>query len=293
MLKDLLGRDDSKHKNKNWNLLKSEAFSLNTIVGKAVGEYVGMEWQPALVLVDLFINGDYRGVYALIESIEDGEGRIDIDDDGFIMERDAYYWSEDAYFVSNGNREFTFKYPGYESNEEIASYIIDQVNGFEASLNYKDDRYKEYIDEKTFAAWVLGHDYLGTLDAAGSNMYIYKKDSSDDSKMKMGPMWDFDSNFQMIDELAGIHNSNYCMYKDLFKNYYFNQAYNELFNDTKEGITEHVVNELNKLDFEGLNSSREMEILRWGGTYSIVSEDVERIEDWFESRVQFLEKKIN
>lgn len=81
--------------------------------------------------------------------------------------------------------------------------------------------------------------------------------------------------------------------KDLFKNYYFNQAYNELFNDTKEGITQHVVNELNKLDFEGLNSSREMEILRWGGTYSTVSEDVERIEDWFESRVQFLEKKIN
>lgn len=93
----------------------------------------------------------------------------------------------------------------------LGSGKIFPVNGFKASLNYKDDRYKEYIDEKTFAAWVLGHDYLGTQDAAGRNMYIYKKDSSDDSKMKMGPMWDFDSNFQKIDELAGIPNSNYFM----------------------------------------------------------------------------------
>lgn len=291
LLKDLIGRDDSKYNDKEWVLLKGEGLTLNTTVGKAVGEFVGMEWQPELAFVDLYLNGDYRGVYILMEGVKASESRVAIDDDGFLIERDYYYWNEDAYFTTSNMNNYTFKYPEFESNSEILPWIKDIVEDFENSLNYKDNRFEQYVDARSFAAWILGHDYLATGDSLGCNMYVYKKDSSNHSKMKMGPMWDFDMIY-WTDYFSALHETDFFVFKKLFRNYYFRNYYVEIFNKTKDGILDYVLESISKLDLAAIDASRKFEAYRWDADYVSVEDNLKFIEQWFKQRINWMEKKI-
>ena len=76
--------------------------------------------------------------------------------------------------------------------EEISSY----VHGFEQALVDSAD-IAEWIDIESYARWLLCHDILGTVDPAGSNLFMYKPTldpaNPQSTKMKMGPIWDFDA----------------------------------------------------------------------------------------------------
>ena len=58
----------------------------------------------------------------------------------------------------------------------------------------------EYIDLRSFARWLLVQDITYNDDVAGSNMYLYKDDYDESvpmsTKLKMGPLWDFDAMFR-------------------------------------------------------------------------------------------------
>lgn len=90
---DLLSRgDDKKFKDKDWLLLKDGDITINNMIGFMVNELVGMPWTPSYKYVELVMNGDYRGVYMLCESVKrNPECRIDVDKDGMIAEYDAYW----------------------------------------------------------------------------------------------------------------------------------------------------------------------------------------------------------
>ena len=127
---------------------------------------------------------------------------MDITQSGFIVEFDAYWWvdpeavSFESLLFGSGQR-FTFKYPEEDyvqkaRLEEISSYI----HGFEQALVDEGD-IAEWIDVESYARWLLCHDILGTVDPAGSNLYMYKTTfdptNPTSTKMKMGPIWDFDA----------------------------------------------------------------------------------------------------
>ena len=75
---------------------------LNTLVGLKVNELIEMQWTPQYCFVNLMINGDYRGIYILTESVKrDIDCRLNVDKTGYIIEYDAYWWNEDVYFESS------------------------------------------------------------------------------------------------------------------------------------------------------------------------------------------------
>ena len=198
--------DDGKdYAYKDWLLLNygEESYRL---AGDAVADAVGTEWSPEYCYVSLYVNGDYRGLYVLSEAVEVGNGeegnksRIDIDRDGYLFECDAYWWNEDLYFNTPMTEKtamfFTFKYPDPQYMDATSPkyiYIKDYMTQFEEALNKDDDSYLEYIDLDSFAKWLLVMDYLCITDGGGANIYLYKEDSTFDSKVTMGPNWDFDS----------------------------------------------------------------------------------------------------
>lgn len=87
---DLFFRDDKKYKSKDWILLNCPKIDLNTIVGFKISELLGMEWTPKSQFVNLIVNGDYKGLYVLVEAIDKDAGRINISNNGFILEDDPY-----------------------------------------------------------------------------------------------------------------------------------------------------------------------------------------------------------
>ncbi len=297
------GRTDKNYKNKNW-LLLTNGSELNQIVGSSVAESVGLSYVPEYEYVYLIVNGDFMGTYILTESVSQGNGegdkqsRVCVSDSGFIIENDAYWWNEDLYFETPFTEDyptkFTFKYPDSddinESSEEYL-YIKNYVCEFENALKRGKD-YTEYIDVDSFAKWILAHDYLSTLDAAGSNIYFYKFDSTDESKLCMGPLWDFDSIYDTgLESRANIHNAS-KMFDYLFKDKYFSQIYKNLFIQTKDSVVQNISKRTSKYQGTDYDKLIDLDVLRWNKNYSHLNEQINDTIEWMNQHITWLEEEI-
>lgn len=166
---DLLMRGSKVYKHKDWVLLRgtwhSKVFAnqqtcILPLVGTEVSRATGAEWAPEGNFVQVYLNGKYRGIYYLIEAIARGDGRIQVDDSGFIAENDAYWWNaDDAYFKTSRQESsmgWTFKYPDLDDiTDEQRDEIANCIEAFEDSL-YNNRPLDSIADLHSFARWVAG-----------------------------------------------------------------------------------------------------------------------------------------
>ncbi len=253
---DLLFREnDSIYKDKEWILNVDETNLTNNMLGAEVSKLMNFAWIPSCIYVNLVINDIYRGIYYLSESVKrDSKCRIDVDKEtGYIIENDPYYWNEDLYFNSSFDYNYTFKYPESEDvSEEQLEYIQNAMDITEASLY--DGTYPEYIDVNSFANWVLTHDLLGTKDAAGSNMFLSKYDSTPNSKIKMETPWDFDTIEKMSDNWSTVHKSTGFFYRKLFGNInpIFTEEYIKVWKEKGDSVVVKIIEKLDSLEHSDL-----------------------------------------
>lgn len=157
---DLLLRGDKTYNDKQWALIKDEEsnlISLNSLVGFKVGELAGLQWLPQLEYVNVVMNGDYKGVYMLMESVKEGSRRLDVSkDSGYIIEYDSYWWNEDLCLEEGrwyyyAPMRYTFKYPDADDiTQEQIDYIQGRVNDMELAI--EEGTYEQQIDVESFAA---------------------------------------------------------------------------------------------------------------------------------------------
>ncbi len=253
-------------KNKNWALLSlntwNKAMSNNEsgilpLVGLSVCRAMDFPWTPKTKLVNVMINGNYKGLYHLIETIERADCRIATDKTGFVIENDAYWWKPgEVYFKTDKQHQYmgyTFKYPDSDDiTEEQLSSISSYMNTVEEAIFKNDGSAADYIDYESFAKWILAHDILGSSDAAGSNMYLYKEDLCEneptDVKLKMATLWDFDSSFLCADsDWSNLHTRSTFYYPQLFKDGAFVEKYLELYKAYKDKVYGYVEDYFNGL----------------------------------------------
>ena len=70
-----------------------------------------------------------------------------------------------------------------------------------------------------------GVDILGTQDAPGANIFITLHNRDNGTKLRMGPLWDFDSDNQTTSDWAAEHSSPVFYGQQLFNNPTFVHAY--------------------------------------------------------------------
>ena len=77
-------------KNRDWVLLAEycDKSLMRTTYMNALSKAAGCEWTPESAHVELYLNGSYNGVYLLTEQVEEANHKIEISDDGFIIEDD-------------------------------------------------------------------------------------------------------------------------------------------------------------------------------------------------------------
>lgn len=253
---DLLCREDaSTHKDKNWAILGNGAQQLKYVVGTELGRLVGMKWEPAGRHVNVIINNKFVGVYYLVETVEPGSHRVEIEDSGYIVENDPYWWlPSETYFKTENqptNVGWTFKAP---DEDEFTENTVSNISGFlqeaeKAVLSNRD--VEKYIDIDSFARWILAHDLLGTTDGLGSNMFVVKRNYFVNdpfaSKLEMGPLWDFDTCiYSDKDTFATIHSFPSFWFYKLFENKDFVKSYLDLYNSLKEDVVSFVDDSMQK-----------------------------------------------
>ncbi len=175
-----------------------------------LGKEIGIPYVVESVFVNLYINGEYRGVYQLTEKVELGSSRIDIASDyGVILEMDATNrpaeLAKEIYFqTQTTGKPFVYKEYNTELAEpetpeeaalaaEVMAYTENYINAFEAELYSKDADWKtieSMIDVDSFIRYYFITELSMEVDATYSSTYFYMDGPGD--VLHCGPLWDYD-----------------------------------------------------------------------------------------------------
>ena len=304
--KDLLFRNDSKYADKEWVLLRlHEGISIRFLTGYITSTILNLGWQPQWEFVNLVLNGDYKGDYILIESIKKSEGRINIEDSGYIIEDDTYWWNEDVYFkgeMLTYKTGYTFKFP---DSDDVNTYLLSNIRNyileFEEALANGDD-ISPYIDYDSFAAWLLAQDILGQGDSAGANRYLIKKNfypaAPTASQMYMGPLWDFDAIFRTPENWCALHNRSYSFYfPQLLERQDFYLSYVNQWKDVSETLRSDIIEQLHNINEEkgeAIDASRMIDNKRWftNVPYKSLSTEIDETDEWLKAQIKFIDTQL-
>lgn len=297
---DLLRRADDRFKDKSW-LLLNYGTQLNTMIGLKVNELLDLQWTPAFEHVNVMLNGDYKGVYILCESVKRNRNcRLDVSDSGFVFEFDPYWWKEETYVATETDSyaKFTFKEPDADEltdeQFEYFCWLVSQIDRSFASGTYSD-----WLDVKSFASWSLAHDILGSYDGHGSNLFLTKYDNTPNSKVMMANLWDFDVIMETENEWARNHNIFYFrpMLNSPCQDYL--EAYIRKWDDVSPWIAEEMLNFLDEFRTSKLCKDLAEAILmddeRWSELYGeseSIDVQLERARKWFVNRQKWMTESI-
>lgn len=290
---DLLGLG-SEYALRDWVLLNN-AYSIRTYIGHMISEFVDMEWQVPIRFVQLMLNGDYMGSFYLVPDVDFAfAGNLGlVSQDGYIFENDIYWWAEDgAYFKTNNQlyqMAYTFKYPRIKNDtDERLKYMARYMQEFEDNVLINDLNYKNYIDEESFATWILAREILGNGDGGGTNMYLYKYDNNVSNptatKVKLGPLWDFDGVFFIRDDYSDCRREMFFWYNKLFEDEEFNYIYNTKWKERRGELIPFINDRLDSLNDEqgeAITDCWELEKARW-------QQDIEPLDSQISYAKEFL-----
>ena len=208
---------DSPAKAKKWTLINNygDKILVRNILAFETAKALGMEYVPFARAVDVILNGEYKGTYNLCDQVEVNPGRVDVEEltavdtdpeiikGGYLIEVDAYAYSEPAWFKSEHyGIPVTIKSP---DEDEITpaqkQYITDLFNQIERSINPAFGKvdydpvtgYRRLFDTRSFIQHMLTNEVASNTDIYWST-YMYKR--RNDPKLYTGPVWDFDNGFE-------------------------------------------------------------------------------------------------
>ncbi len=185
---------------------------------------------PECRYADLWIDGDYRGVYLVSEKAEIGKNRLNLTSGhGILAEFDnAFYYQEQFFSDINENCWALKDYQTEDGSKDFAEFE-KRVNAFAEALNEHEswDELTKLFDEDQFARFYLTAEYFLNEELPTTSFYWYW-DGPDD-ELHLGPIWDFDTCMQDGDPANQYyvwHNGyfkrllTYSEFDDLLKGYY-------------------------------------------------------------------------
>jgi len=191
-----------------------------------------MPYAPRIRIVELVLNGDYRGVYLFTEKIKRDRNRVGVKKlspgdvsgneltGGYILKLDKFTGEDTDFpilFESNFNADteadqtirFLYHYPKpADINGQQRAYIESWMHNFEEVLAGDrfldpDDGYRQYVDLESFVDFLLINEISRNVDGYRLSTYMYKERDDNGGKLHMGPVWDFNLAFGNADYCAG------------------------------------------------------------------------------------------
>lgn len=185
-------------------------------------------WSANCRMVEVVLNGDYRGVYVFMERIKRNSGRVnipkmaktDINGDAvtggyiFSLDKEPNGWFSKYPTPNSTNsakRQFSYVYPKAEDIvADQKAYLQAYVDSFEnvlASAQFQDpvNGVRRFADLNSFMDYFIVNEVSRNVDGYRLSTYMYKDRNSTDRRIIMGPVWDYDLAFR---------NANYCSGSD-------------------------------------------------------------------------------
>ena len=273
---------------------------------------------------EVVLNGEYQGVYVLLEKIKRDKNRINIEknedeeDDitgGYILEltQAGKLDKGDAFFTTGRtDLPFIYEYPsGNDLSDEAASYIENYVNELEAALygeTFTDPEtgYRAYIDVDAAIDYMLVQELFKNRDAFSASTFFYKDAGG---KLVFGPLWDFNitsgnDNLETRRRPRGWRLTQRPWTEQLLKDPYFVELYVARWNELKEaGVFTDLIIAVDT-QAELLVEAQQRNFEKWpvlgevikfnppGYTYDTYEEEITYLKDWLTDRITWMDANI-
>jgi len=318
----LFGKESAKK----WVLLANYydgTFALNEMAF-ALGKRLELEFTPTSQLVDLNINNSYKGIYQLTEQIQSHKGRVDVREKhrGWLVEFDYHDPDSDeklSYFKTSKYDLGTFiKWPELDDTSFTKTpndstqlrFVKTDINNLVNKMSesgFPNNGYRDLIDLESFAKYVLIQLVLDNSDfnskfqanyVPGSN-YAYRIDSSSCSKIKAGPLWDFDLAVVTKNSHPRHDYNNYketitpthAFYKRLWEDPVFKAKYKRVWIENKKHFQamSSLIDSIKNVAQGSVNNNT------WnGGTLNTntFNTEISNLKDWLTNRIDWVDQQI-
>ncbi len=309
---DLLGMGS----NKNWNLIGS-AFDVSLLKNMAFNHLsrdIGIKYQPNMQYVNLYVDGNYQGVYILTTKVTVDKNRVALNKGDYFYQK--FSTNQDQPFAYNSTTWYDdgqdtpvaeLLYPENASADEL----LNASEVFQTFINTVEDpdspNLSTVCDIKALARYYWIQEVSMNFDGWERCVYMYY--TKGDGRMHVGPVWDMDLTLGATDQKLGIDFGtpegwkirNGGWYTLLFKNNEFVQAVNdEYYNNGARDILLNGIKEFEQLKellgedgymnylFYG-NSNKWMVVPEYGDTYD---ECCDNLIDFYKKRISWIDSQM-
>jgi spore coat protein CotH len=295
-------------KARNWVLLANyhDTTLLTNTIAFELGRRFGLAFTPHITHVELIVNGRYEGSYVLTEHVQTGSGRVDINEDGgFLVELDTHYDKEPKFRTPLLDLPVMIKHPE-DAEDSGYDFARKAVNDLEAALfsdSFPDTSYRDLIDLDNFVDYIMINEITRNIDLQlPHSVFLYRDQNS---RMKLGPLWDFDYGFDYDGEKHACFNNAAGMFYNtsfregsgqkffarFFEDPVFRKAYKERWNImypeviNMEAFFDQMASRLEK--------SYEANGTVWWWFKKDYPKEIVRLKEWWKNRTAYLNQEIN
>lgn len=163
---------------------------------------LGMPCTPESQWVDLYLNGEYTGLYQLSERNEVHANRVDIaHGDSFLvsMEWNSNLTGQGIPAVTTESGKMLRIHYSRDLSDDTVAGMTDILNAVENALEAPDGidpvsgkRWDELIDVRSWVCKYLVEEVFGNIDAGRISQFFYFDGRNTAGKLYAGPVWDYD-----------------------------------------------------------------------------------------------------
>ena len=183
-----------------WVLL-ANAYDLSNIRNKMVYDFadtIGLVYSPDSQWVDLYLNGEYVGLYLLSEKNEVHAERVVLQENGsFLVSAENEVLleeKEETYVLTNAGQAMRIHYADEKmdvkgilqsiENALLAEDGIDRITG---------KSWMELIDLDSWARKYLIEEFFANTDGGSKSQFYYYDGADERGLVYAGPVWDYDA----------------------------------------------------------------------------------------------------
>lgn len=295
-----------------WILLANagDPSNLRNKIVYTFADELGLPYSPESEWVDLYLNGEYAGLYQLTERNEVHTERVDIAQEGsFLVSMEVESRLEDqdySYVLTEEQQAFRIHYPENVSKNDLIQ-IEEQLQSVENAILAEDGidtvtgkSWKELLDLDSWAKKYLIEEIFGNGDAGAISQFYYYDADDPEHKLYAGPVWDYDRTmgnpvaWHLLSPKTFFAN-RLCV-SDGFETPWFYYLYQkeEFYERVVEIYQEQCIPLLTEMFgdqiwnyHDQILQASKMNDIRWGSEESSLSQ-VEEIVSYMEERMEFL-----
>lgn len=301
---------------KDWNLISQiyDRTLVRNMVFNNIAKAIGIDNQPEMQYVALYIDGEYKGVYLLTSKVRAGKNDISLKNEDYLFNIDApfpeqyvTYKTKNWLPVENEGPVVEIVYPKLlsEKRRDKAQEIIQNL--YDSIENDESDIYLNYIDVESMAKYYLIQEASMNLDAWGRSLYC--RYDSGDGKIYMGPVWDMDLTLGHPYERAGMSFDtpegwrirNEGIYKGLFEHESFKKAVWDAYyhGGVREALYDAVDEFSSYAQYVGIDGERNYSMYGWDALKMTLGfggdgylEECHKLMEFYQKRIDWIDAQM-